>query len=327
MRILFRGAAVLLILMTGAWGFSELFPSTTSKIIMKIVRASEGVQVKILNTEFGKVHYLEGGSGPVVVFVHGMYGNKDNWLRITRYLKDSYRVIMLDVPGYGDNLVLGEGEYGLEVQAMRLVAVIRALKLKNFHLAGNALGSQLAAMITMRMPKKVSSVAFIGGAVGVRYALPGEPEKVLTGLKSYLLVEKREDFRRRFRMLFPEGNPSLYRPILRAAENKAVDSLRLNIRIWKETVNSIPKVSPLIEIAPMIKQRALVLWCIEDKIYNIANAELLVNALDRGKLVKLSGCGTIPMIDKPEETGRFFRKFLDDIEGNNSQDLVSRSLF
>ncbi|MGH1353063.1 MAG: alpha/beta fold hydrolase [Methyloligellaceae bacterium] len=311
MRILFRGAVALLMLMTAAWSFSEFFPGVTSKMIIMVVRASEGLEAKTVKTEFGDVHYLEGGQGPVIVFVHGMYGSKDNWLRIVRYLKDSYRVIIVDVPGYGDNSVLSIGGYGLEQQVKRLSSIINALKLGQFHLAGNALGAQLAAMISVRNPDNVSSLAFIGGAVGVRYALPGEPEKVLTEVKSYLLVQKRQDFHRRVNILFPAGKPKLYRPILRAEEEKAVSSLRLNIRIWKETVDSIGKVSPLIDLAPMISQRALVLWCVEDKVYDIAGAELLAGALSRGVLVKLSGCGTVPMIDKPEETGRALRRFLD----------------
>ncbi len=313
MRILFRGAIAILMLMAAVWAFTEIFPGTASRMIIMVVRASEGLEVKKVKTEFGDVHYLEGGTGPTIVFVHSMYGNKDNWLHMAKYLRDSYRVIMLDMPGYGDNAVLEKGGYSLEEQAKRLVIITKALQLGEFHLAGNALGGQLSAMVAVSNPKKVISLAFIGGSVGVRYALPGEPEKVLTGMKSHLLVEKREDFQRRLNTLFPTGKANLYRPILKAAENEAVASLRLNIRIWKETVDSVTRVTPVIELAPMIKQRALVLWCVEDKVYNIIRAELLANALVSGKLVKLSGCGTVPMIDKPEITGRLYRQFLDNV--------------
>jgi len=49
----------------------------------------------------GPVHYLEAGSGPAVVLLHGGFGGAGNWYRTMGPLAQRYRVLAPDRPGYG----------------------------------------------------------------------------------------------------------------------------------------------------------------------------------------------------------------------------------
>ena len=46
--------------------------------------------------------YLEGGRGEALVLVHGFGGDKDNFTRLAGFLTCKYRVIIPDLPGFGD---------------------------------------------------------------------------------------------------------------------------------------------------------------------------------------------------------------------------------
>ena len=47
--------------------------------------------------------YLEAGSGPLVVMLHGFTGAKENWLPVMRALAKTNRVIAPDLPGWGQS--------------------------------------------------------------------------------------------------------------------------------------------------------------------------------------------------------------------------------
>ncbi len=50
------------------------------------------------------VHYVEGGTGPTVVLVHGLGGDRSEWVHIIRPLAERSHVIVPDLPGFLDAL-------------------------------------------------------------------------------------------------------------------------------------------------------------------------------------------------------------------------------
>ena len=47
--------------------------------------------------------YIDEGSGPAIIFLHGIGGNADNWVHQIAALKGDYRCIAWNMPGYGGN--------------------------------------------------------------------------------------------------------------------------------------------------------------------------------------------------------------------------------
>ena len=52
-----------------------------------------------------KYHYLEAGSksGPLLICLHGLGGSTDTFTSLVPRLPDSYRIILIDVPGFGQS--------------------------------------------------------------------------------------------------------------------------------------------------------------------------------------------------------------------------------
>jgi 2-hydroxy-6-oxo-6-(2'-aminophenyl)hexa-2,4-dienoate hydrolase len=50
-----------------------------------------------------KIHYLEAGSGPNVILLHGLGADANNWVMNTAFLAKSFHVFVPDQIGFGDS--------------------------------------------------------------------------------------------------------------------------------------------------------------------------------------------------------------------------------
>jgi pimeloyl-ACP methyl ester carboxylesterase len=104
------------------------------------------------------VSYLEGGDGDPVVFLHGGGGH-----RLTPFherLAESYRTILIELPGFGGTPeVHPEGtdrEYAADVHEAAL-----ALAEGPFHLIGTSFGGRIAAWTAVDHPADIRSLSLI----------------------------------------------------------------------------------------------------------------------------------------------------------------------
>lgn len=109
-----------------------------------------------------RVHYRDVGSGPVIVLVHGIMSSLQTWDGWSRQLEKSYRVISLDVPGYGltgapENLE----EFDEQFLTTTFSKFIDRLGLERFDLAGNSLGGFISAQYAADFPLKVKRLILL----------------------------------------------------------------------------------------------------------------------------------------------------------------------
>ncbi|TGN98321.1 alpha/beta fold hydrolase [Burkholderia sp. USMB20] len=108
------------------------------------------------------IHYVEYGSGPPLVFVHGLAGQMRNfaYLPLTR-LAQHHRVILVDRPGAGRSLRGAGSQANVFAQARTIAAFIDALKLDRPVLVGHSLGGAIALAVGLNHPERVSRLALI----------------------------------------------------------------------------------------------------------------------------------------------------------------------
>ncbi|MBR8175739.1 alpha/beta fold hydrolase [Burkholderia ambifaria] len=109
-----------------------------------------------------RIHYVEYGSGPPLVFVHGLAGQWRNfaYLPLTR-LAQHHRVILVDRPGAGRSLRGGSSQANVFAQARTIAAFLDALKLDRPVLVGHSLGGAIALAVGLNHPERVSRLALI----------------------------------------------------------------------------------------------------------------------------------------------------------------------
>jgi pimeloyl-ACP methyl ester carboxylesterase len=86
-----------------------------------------------------------GGSGPVVILLHGLASSSANWVELIPLLKDTHRCISVDLLGFGDSPKPQWCAYTMDDHLRAVQAAIRRLRLRQpFTLVGHSLGSLLA---------------------------------------------------------------------------------------------------------------------------------------------------------------------------------------
>ncbi|MFY0163681.1 alpha/beta hydrolase [Bacillus anthracis] len=105
-----------------------------------------------------KVFYNIEGSGPVILFLHGLGGNANNWLYQRQYFKEKWTVISLDLPGHGKS-------EGLEINFKEYVNVLyklcKYLKLQKVVICGLSKGARVGIDFAIQYPDFVSSLIIV----------------------------------------------------------------------------------------------------------------------------------------------------------------------
>ena len=120
------------------------------------------MELKTVQTPHVPVRYLEGGSGPALVFLHGAGGvtAEDPFLNA---LAKAHHVYAPLIPGYGDSEECPEIRDMLDF-TLHSWDVVEALGLKDPILVGHSMGGMLAAEMAAVQPNDVSRLALIAPA-------------------------------------------------------------------------------------------------------------------------------------------------------------------
>lgn len=106
---------------------------------------------------------------PTIVMLHGFTGSKENWYPLAARLHGKYRLLIPDLPGWGESERKPGEDYGFGAQAQRVADFIQVLSPgKPVVLLGHSMGGGIAALVAARDPRLVAKVALLDAA-GVRF--------------------------------------------------------------------------------------------------------------------------------------------------------------
>jgi pimeloyl-ACP methyl ester carboxylesterase len=103
-----------------------------------------------------RVHYVDEGTGPTVLFVHGLPTWSFLWRHLIAGLRDRHRCVALDLPGFGLSDKPASDAYRPEDQARRLAAFADALRLKDVALVVHDFGGPIGLSLALERPDSVS---------------------------------------------------------------------------------------------------------------------------------------------------------------------------
>jgi len=113
------------------------------------------------------VVYRIAGSGPAVILIHGIAGNRDTWQHIVGPLADAgHTVIAPDLPGHGDSGA-SSGDYSVGAMAATLRDLLLALGHERATLVGHSLGGGIAMQFSYLFPEAAERLVLISaGGLG-----------------------------------------------------------------------------------------------------------------------------------------------------------------
>jgi pimeloyl-ACP methyl ester carboxylesterase len=127
---------------------------------------------RFIEVDGARLHYLDRGSGPVVVLVHGLGGNLRNFNALVDQLAATCRVVAVDRPGSGYSTTVSGEHLTLRAQATIIVRFIQRLGLSRPLLVGHSLGGALSLALALDHPDCVRALVLISPLSHVERAPP-----------------------------------------------------------------------------------------------------------------------------------------------------------
>lgn len=298
-------AAAVILVVCGLIVLYYVSPDWLARSAISIERCKAGLKKRSLTVDNTHFVYLTGGSGPDMVLLHGFGGNKDNFTRMGNYLSDNYRIIIPDLPGFGESTRDSAWDYSIPSQVTRLHKFIKALDIESFHLAGNSMGGGIAAAYAVRHPQRVKSVLLLAPG-HVSSAPPSELFQMLEKGKNPFLVKNLKDYKKLLDMLFFEI-PFIPRPISIYFAEKMIEDREFLQQAIVDVRTDFYAVEKHILKYP---GPVMVVWGAQDRVLHPKGAEILANKASRIKKGIIDDCGHLPMIEKPKQTARIYKEFL-----------------
>jgi pimeloyl-ACP methyl ester carboxylesterase len=111
------------------------------------------------------IHYVIGGSGPVLVLLHGWPMTWWEWHTVMPSLAKSHTVVAFDLPGLGDSTVPTSGGFTAVDTAHRLHEAVRALGFHHISILSHDLGVNIAYAYAEQYRNSVERVAVLESAL------------------------------------------------------------------------------------------------------------------------------------------------------------------
>ena len=116
------------------------------------------------------------GKGELLLFLHGIGGNRTNWHGQLDYFAAHFEVAALDFRGYGKS-ELGSESVTVQAQMDDITRVLARFEADKVHLVGLSYGSWLAACFAHLYPQRIRSLTLCSGSTGMSEASAEERER------------------------------------------------------------------------------------------------------------------------------------------------------
>lgn len=306
-----RGLKIILIVLLGvsfmSGGGFYLFPGLIVDAANQVMRWQAGVRKSEVQVDGDRWVYLEGGEGETILFVHGFGMDKDRWGPFLKCFNGSHRMIVPDLPGFGETSPLSSGGYDIPSQVERLNRFVEKIGLKSFHLVGISMGGYIAAYYAGEYPEKVKSLALMAPA-GVASRIPSYAWLIYRKQGNIVLLYRTvEAFEDLMSLIF-------YRPPLIPGPIKRHFAARgaAHYPLYQKILRDMERGGMFLLEGRLhkIKAGTLILWGAKDAILHPSGAEKFLQGLRQSRVVILEECGHVPYFERPRETLKAYEDFL-----------------
>lgn len=239
---------------------------------------------------------------PTIVMIHGFTGSKENWYPLAERLGGHYRLVIPDLPGWGESQRIEGADYGFSAQADRLAQFLQRVRREGspIVLLGHSMGGGIAAVAAARHPHLVARVGLIDAA-GVRFRDNRFGIDVLAGENPFA-VDDAASLQRYLDTVFHDRSvqPAIPWPASRAVIDWRIAQAPFEQQVLDRIGRGGERFLPG-EMAAAIRQPALLLWCRQDRVIDPSAMALYARQMPQAIQVSLDGCGHMSIMEKPDD--------------------------
>ena len=179
MRVGWRRCGVLLALVLALLGLAYAQPVAVFEGWAALRLRLSGVRSASVQAGPYRFRYLEAGSGPPLVLVHGLGSSAtQDWGRLIAPLARRFHVYAPDLPGFGQSERPADADYSIPMQVEALRAFMEALSVRRARVAGISMGGWIVSRLAGAHPEMVERLVVVDAA-GMRPERPDIPADVL----------------------------------------------------------------------------------------------------------------------------------------------------
>ena len=261
--------------------------------------------------------YVDSGSGPVVLFIHGILGSRGQWVHLVDHVDDDHRVLVPDLFGHGDS-AKPTGDYSLSAHAATLRDLLTHLGIERVTLVGHSLGGGIAMQFYYLFPDMVERLVLVAsGGLGrevnlvLRSAtLPGA-EQVLSLIASEPVLDKVQAVGRGARKVgWRPGADigAIWRGFTSLGDR---ESRRAFLATTRAVIDlggqSISAHDHLQGVAPV---PTMIVWGSKDRMIPAWHALSAQRSVPDCRVELFEGAGHFPHLDDPDRFAQVLREFM-----------------
>lgn len=274
-------------------------------------------EARELSLPSGSLLYHDVGSGPTLVFVHGLLVNANLWRKMVERLKGDFRCVVLDLPvGSHIRTLPSDASNGPIDVANMIVDAIEALGLEDVTLVGNDSGGAMSQVIVTTRPERIARLVLT--SCDYRDNFPPKmfgyfkPTMAIPGGFKLMANSLRFNFVRRLPIAY---GWLTHRPIDRDAEDSYRLPPMLNAAVRNDTRKFINGADVAItnQAADRLgdfKKPVLIAWSADDRVFPRKDAEALAASFPDSRLEWVQDSYTFSMEDNPDRLAGLVRDFV-----------------
>ncbi len=257
---------------------------------------------------------LSAGTGIPLVCIHGLGGTKASFLpTVSGLAREGFRVICVDLPGFGDSHKPHSGTYDAPWFSRAIVELLDELGIEKTNLAGNSMGGRVAIETGLIHSDRVDRLVLLSPALAwlrdrgwrwllkmplpqlgylqptPRWAVEPIVRRLVPGAGDGWTAAGVDEFLRAY--LTPNGRFAFYE----SARRIYMDEPHGEEGLWTR----------LRELAP----DSLFVWGRQDQLVPISFMRHVEDALPAARHLELD-CGHVPQVEMPAQVNREIARFL-----------------
>lgn len=276
---------------------------------------STAEQIQDVSARNIRLRVAERGSGPSLLLLHDFLMNRQSWSEVEWMLAEQFRVVMPDLPGFGESEKpsLNRFDYGVEAFAECVADLIAAMGLGRTCVVGHGLSGAVALALATRHPEFVDRLTLIDPLVYAPPQKSGLFEMPVLGAFFFKQLYGRSLFRAYFRdRVFSPGFDVPLARIDAFYESfnspSARESAFATMHAFLDTRSTVARLG-------RVRAPSFIVWGRYDSMYPCQYGQRLARELNGARL-EVMETGHAPHLEQPE---RFVEVLCDFLAGRGGR--------
>ncbi len=249
----------------------------------------------------GRLSYREAGSGPALIFLHGMNGGSLSWGYQFARFADCFRVVAWDAPGYGDSDPIAPS---IDAYAACLLDFLAAIGCGHAAVIGHSMGGMVAARAAAAPGNGIDRLV-----LSCTHAGQGDPEDAPMSRRYDARVAERTELGaaaygrlRARKMMAPTATPDAVEIAARIAAEADLAQQRNAYRMLQCTDNRA--------ILPTLRQPRLIIAGGKDPVVSNERRAAFRALCPDAQYASIEASGHAPYIETPDAYNALLDEFI-----------------